>query len=100
MRDDSHKYRKVGAIVGAVGGFATGFYFGRAAYDTPDSRSKVWKASAISASAGVAGGFLIGWAIDNRRNRNQISIGSNKLVLNPLVSKDTKGLQMRFVVGY
>jgi hypothetical protein len=84
----SHKYRTILAISGAAGGFTTGFYIGRAAYDTPDSHRNVWTASAISAAVGGAGGYLIGWAIDSRRNRNRIS---------PLVSKDTKGLQFSIV---
>jgi hypothetical protein len=95
---DSHKYRTFLTIAGAAGGFATGFYIGRAAYDTPDSHSKVWTASAISAAAGGAGGYLIGWAIDSRRNRNRISLGSDKFNVSTLVSKDTKGLQ--FSVGF
>jgi hypothetical protein len=70
-------------IAGAAGGFATGFFIGRAAYDTPDSHRKVWTASAISAAVGGAGGYLIGWAIDTRRNRNRISIGSDKFKVTP-----------------
>jgi hypothetical protein len=66
--------------------------------DGPDSHRKVWTASAISASAGGAGGYLMGWAIDNRRNRNRISLGSDKFNVTPLVSKDTKGLQV--AVGF
>ena len=93
---DSHKYRTILTIAGAAGGFATGFYIGRAAYDTPDSHRKVWTASAISAAVGGAGGYLIGWAIDSRRNRNRISLGSDKFNVTPLVSKDTMGLQFSF----
>ena len=95
---DSHKYRTILTIAGAAGGFATGFYIGRAAYDTPDSRRQVWTASAISGAVGGAGGYLIGWAVDSRRNRNRISLGSDKFNVTPLVSKDTKGLQ--FSVGF
>jgi hypothetical protein len=36
---------------------------------------------------------LIGWAIDRRRNRNRITLASDKFNLTPVVSKDTKGLQ-------
>jgi hypothetical protein len=96
--NDSHKYRTILTIAGAAGGFATGFYIGRAAYDTPDSDRKVWTASAISAAIGGAGGYLIGRAIDTRRNRKRISLGSEKFNVIPLVSKDTKGLQ--FSVGF
>ena len=88
---DSHKYRTILTIAGAAGGFATGFYIGRAAYDTPDSHRKVWTVSGISAAVGGAGGYLIGWAIDSRRNR--ISLGSDKFNMTPLVSNDTKGVQ-------
>jgi hypothetical protein len=90
---DSHKYRTILTVAGAAGGFATGFYIGRAAYDTPDSHRKVWTAAAISGAVGGAGGYLIGWAIDNRRNRNQISLGSDKFSVTPLLTKDTKALQ-------
>jgi hypothetical protein len=90
---ESHKYKTVLTIAGAAGGLATGFYIGRAAYDTPDSHRKVWTASAISASAGAVGGYWIGWAIDNRRNRSRIPLGSGKYNVTPLVSKDTNGLQ-------
>jgi hypothetical protein len=93
---DSHKYRTILTIAGAAGGFATGFYIGRAAYDTPDSHRKVWTAAAISVAVGGAGGYLIGWAIDNRRNR--ITLGSDKFNVTPFVSKDTKGMQ--FSVGF
>ena len=92
----SHKYRTILTVAGAAGGFATGFYIGRAAYDTPDSRRQVWTAAAISGAVGGAGGYLIGWAIDNRRNR--ISLASGKFNVIPLVSKDTKGLH--FSVGF
>jgi len=95
---DSHKYRTILTIAGAAGGVATGFYIGRAAYDTPDSHRKVWTAAAMSAAAGGAGGYLIGWAVDPRRNRNRISLGSDKFNVVPLVSKDTKGIQ--FSVGF
>ena len=94
---DSNKYRTILTIAGAAGGFATGFYIGHAAYDTPDSHRKVWTAAAISAAVGGGGGYLIGWAIDSRRNRNRISLGSDKFNVTPIVSKDTKGLQ--FSVG-
>jgi len=80
-------------VAGAAGGFATGFVISRAAYDTPDSRGKVWAASTISAAAGGAGGYLIGWAVDRHRNRNRITLGSDKFNLTPVVSKDTKGVQ-------
>ena len=95
---DSHKYRTILTIAGAAGGFATGFYIGRAAYDTPDSHRKVWIASAISAGVGGAGGYLIGWAIDSRRNRSRISVGSDNFYVTPLLSNDTKGL--RVSVGF
>jgi hypothetical protein len=95
---DSHQFRTILTIAGAAGGFATGFYIGRAAYDTPDSRRKVWTASAISAAAGGGAGYLIGWAIDNRRNRNRISLGSDRFNVTPLVSMNTKGLQ--FSIGF
>jgi hypothetical protein len=90
---DSHKYRTIFTVAAAAGGFATGFYIGRAAYDTPDSHRKVWTAAAISGAVGGAGGYLIGWAIENRRNRNRISLGSDKFNVTPLVSKDIKALQ-------
>jgi hypothetical protein len=96
--NDSYKYRTILTIAGAAGGFATGFIIGRAAYDTPDSHRQVWTAAAVSGAVGGAGGYLIGWAIDNRRNRNLVSLGSDKFNVTPLVSTDTKGL--RFSVGF
>jgi hypothetical protein len=95
---DSNRYRTILTIAGAAGGFGAGFCIGRAAYDTPDSRRKVWTAAAISAAVGGAGGYLVGWAIDSRRNRNRISLGSDKVNVTPIVSNDTKGLQ--FSVGF
>ena len=93
-RSDSYKYRTGLTIAGAAGGFAAGFLVGRAAYDTPNSHRQVWTAAAISAGIGGAGGYLIGWAIDNRRNRSRISVGSDNFYLTPLVSNDTKGLRL------
>jgi hypothetical protein len=90
---ESHKYRILSTIVGAATGFASGFYVGRAAYDTPDSHSKVWTASAIFASAGGVGGYFIGRVADSRRNGSRIPPGTGKYNVTPLVSKDTKGLQ-------
>ena len=95
--NDSHKYRTILTIAGAAGGFATGFYIGRAAYDTPDSHRKVWTTSAITAAVGGAGGYLIGWALDNR-NRNRNAFGSDKLNVSPILSKDARGLQ--FAIGW
>jgi hypothetical protein len=95
---NSHKYRTILMVAGATGGFAAGFYVGRAAYDTPNSHRKVWTASAISGAVGGAGGYLIGWAIDSRHNRNRITLGSDKFNVSPLVWNDTKGLQ--FSVGF
>ena len=91
---ESHKYRIIYTIVGAATGFGTGFYVGRAAYDTPDSHRRVWTASAIIASAGGVGGYFIGRAADSRRNRSRTPpLGTGKYNVTPLVSKDTKGVQ-------
>ena len=83
--NDSHKYRTILTIAGAAGGFATGFYIGQAAYDTPDAHRKLWTTATIMAGVGGAGGYLIGRAIDSRRNRINVA---------PIVSKDVKGLQL------
>jgi membrane protein YqaA with SNARE-associated domain len=93
---DPHKHQTILTITGAAGGFATGFYIGRAAYDTPDSQRKVWTASAISAAAGGVGGYFIGRAIDKRKTRNRLTVGLDKFDVTPLVSKDTKGLYIVF----
>jgi hypothetical protein len=92
---DSHKYRKILTIAGAAGGFSTGFLVGRAAYDTPNSGGKVWTAAAISSAVAGGGGYLIGWAIDGRRNPDpkRSTLGSDKFNVIPLVSRDTKGMQ-------
>jgi hypothetical protein len=89
----SYKYRTILGIAGAAGGFATGFAVARVTFDLPDSRRQVWTAAAMSGAVVGAGGYLIGWAIDSRRNRNRISFGSDKFRVDPMLSADTRGLQ-------
>jgi len=89
----SHKYRTVLTIAGAGAGFATGFYIGFNAYDDAvNSERKLWTTSIIMGAAGAVGGFLTGRAIDIRRNR----IIAERLNVTPVVSKDTKGVQLSF----
>jgi len=94
---DSHKHRTILTIAGASGGFAAGFYIGRAAYDTPDSDRRVWTTSAITAAVGGAGGYFLGWVLDNRRNRSRRALGSGKFNVSPILSKDARGLH--FSIG-
>jgi hypothetical protein len=67
---DSHKYRTIFTIAGAAGGFATGFLIGFDVFDDAvNSDRKLWTASVVGAGAGGVGGYFIGKALDNRRNK-------------------------------
>jgi hypothetical protein len=91
-REPSHKYRTILTIAGAGAGFATGFYVGFNAFDDAvNSDRKLWTTSAITAAGGAVGGYFIGRALDNRRNR--ISLGTDRVNVTPVVSGETKGVQ-------
>ena len=89
----THKYRTILPIAGPAGGFVAGFYIGFNAFDDAvNSDRKLWTTSIISSAGGAVGGYFIGRVIDNRRNR--ISLDPEKLNVTPVVSGDTKGVQV------
>lgn len=68
---ESGKYRTIFTIAGGGGGFTLGALAGLAAFDdAPYANRKIWTAALLSAAGGIAGGYLLGLALDKRRNRN------------------------------
>jgi hypothetical protein len=68
---ESQKYRTIGTIAGAGGGYALGVFAGLAAFDDAvNSTRKVWTTALLSAAGGAVGGYFLGRAIDRSSSKS------------------------------
>jgi hypothetical protein len=94
-RDTSSKFRTVGTIAGAGGGFALGVFAGIAKFDDAvNSDRKVWTTAIIGSAAGGVGGYFIGRIFDRRRDRADLLGPQRTVHVSPLLSNRAKGVHL------
>ena len=68
---ESHKYRAIGTLAGAGGGFTLGVFAGIGAFDDAiNADRKVWTTALIAAAGGAVGGYFLGRAVDKSRKKS------------------------------
>ena len=93
--ENSSRYRTILTIAGAGGGFTLGVFAGIAKFDDSiNSDKKVWTTAIVGGAGGGIAGYFVGRALDKRRDQSNQRSTLRKVDVFPLLSKDTKGLQL------